>query len=119
MSMGPLADVLDAAWGWDAYREPDDFPVESVAIMNREFICFGHCECDENAWDHFFFDRKGNFGVVHFDQDYWPESMCNHLLELGTGRNRHRMSLEEVLLPKLTNAKSFAIDFLEGYRQSL
>lgn len=115
---GGLADVLQGSWFWDDYRDEDDFPSASIRTLNTEFICFGHCECNENAWDHFFYDRHGRFGLLHFDQDFRRADAWQHLLGLSTGENpQPPLSLEELLVPRLVAARAAVAELLQHWKK--
>ncbi len=100
--VGGLVDVLDAKWCWEDYRDSDDFPDDDIARMNADFVCFGHCEVDQNSADHFFYDRNGHYGVLLFDQEFRNRDANNYLFELCEGENtRAPLTLEEMLAPHL------------------
>ena len=118
--IGGLADVLDGCWMWNEYREEDELPEDAIETLNREFVCFGHCECTENSSDHFFYDRNGKLGVLHFDQEFLREDAWEHLLQLCTGTNpQPAMSLDEILLARLPRAKSTTSWLLDAVKERI
>ncbi|QBE65607.1 SMI1/KNR4 family protein [Pseudoduganella lutea] len=99
---GGLADLLDARWCWGDYRDDEDFPEDAIARLNTNFVCFGHCDVDEDSADHFFYDRSGNFGVLRFDQEFRDRDAIDYLYELCEGTNRRApLALDEVLTQPL------------------
>ncbi|NHZ66332.1 hypothetical protein [Massilia genomosp. 1] len=99
---GGLVELLDARWCWADYRDSDDFPHAGMATMNAEYVSFGHCEVDENCAYHFFYDRNGDFFVLHFDQAFRDDEANQYMFELASGKNRRApMTREEFLAPYL------------------
>ena len=63
-----LLQFIDHAWG----GRPELaawLPGDATAKINADYIVFGYRYEDDNVHDYFFFDRRGAFGHLHFDQD--------------------------------------------------
>lgn len=63
-----LIDFIKYIWG--GRPELDDaLTPESIAKLNAEYVVFGYRYVDDNVHDYFFFDRRGGFHQLLFDQD--------------------------------------------------
>ncbi len=65
-----LIAAIDRIWG----GRPEfsrSFTQEEIDYLNRNYISFGHLKHDSNAYTHFFFDGKGGFGRIYYNQDDW------------------------------------------------
>lgn len=101
---GGLVEILDALTFWHTWRTEEDLSGEAVKRLNGEFFGFGHHRKSETCLHVLYFDRKGAFGALAFDQDDWDDDLVAHFDELSRGVNRHGATLDELLGPYLEEA---------------
>lgn len=68
-----LLPFIDHAWG----GRPELaawLPADAAAKINAEYVVFGYRYVDDNVHDYFFFDRRGRFFHLPFDQDDMSEA---------------------------------------------
>ncbi len=67
-NIGGLVEMIDQLWGGRPEFE-ENFSVEEIGYLNKNYFVFGHYFHDDNVYSHFYFDRDGNFEDVMYDQD--------------------------------------------------
>lgn len=98
-----IIDMINNSWGNSRAELSDNkhLTVEQIKYLNENFKCIGWYRDDtilESAY-YIYFDKKGYFGEVFYDQDDF-ESLkkdLNHLL----ASNNEQKTLEEILLKAL------------------
>ena len=75
-----LVDAIRHAWSNDR-EEFDGLDPERVALLNREFRCFGLWHGDDHGEGHHYLyaDRQGRFGAVYYHQDGFEDLLTDHL----------------------------------------
>lgn len=72
-NIGGLVEIIQMLWG-DRPEFEENFSTEEIKFLNENYFIFGHYSINDNAFVHYYFDRKGKFGAILYDQDYFDEA---------------------------------------------
>lgn len=93
-----IIEFIDYYWGGRP-EFADHFSSDQIATLNQQYKVFGLKYVDDNVHDYWFFDQKGKFGNLTFDQDDCEYAM-KILKELLISSSL-TLSLEELLNAQL------------------
>jgi hypothetical protein len=89
-----VVDAIKEIWG--GRPELDDaLTAEQIVKLNAEYVVFGYRHVDDNVHDYLFFDRRGGFYHLLFDQDDTADA--EDAMRALAGQASTRVSLEALL----------------------
>lgn len=103
-NIGGLVEMIQSLWG-DRPEFEEYFSTEEINFLNQNYFIFGHYFVDDNAYVHYYFDRQGKFGTIHYDQDYFDEAYEDYFKPLLKD-SLASMSLNELISSQIDNAIS-------------
>lgn len=110
-----IIDMFLYSWGYDRYEFEDETLItpEDIKTLNQQYKCFGWYRTDtilESAY-YLYFDEKGNFGVVFYDQDLFGK-LQQELKKMLAGKAAN-FTLEHLLTDALAETKRAMIEWNE------
>lgn len=100
-----LLPFIDHAWG----GRPELaawLPADAAAKLNADYVVFGYRYVDDNVHDYYFFDRRGRFFHLPFDQDDMTAAR-DQVREMAKAAPAGS-SLDELLRDQLTTIREAA-----------